>query len=345
MKSNKMKRTAVIVLGAFMILSLAACGDSGDLNDNYSADSDTNLKDNSSLLSEEDSSEQEQSQTIDQLISISDVSIAPIEVYSASVDSYEPDPGYIIEATVSNENDVSCDVSPFFSVQVTDEDDYGKPRTRNMVLLNSAAVFSPYGPDLPYYQGDALVPVGLAPHETKTVRYYVQTASSNPIRVSALNSGSGSSGYGEEKLYSSNKFSLSNIKLLSFQVKEADQVYVSSEKWNIDARLEEVDFSMPGLTSYGNILTGTLTNNTDDQWEKASIQFDLSVNGQTLNTAAIKKTYQSFTYVDVGKNIPLRDESPYATSESVASYESQNYKMELTPALLMYTPENKNNEL
>lgn len=38
--------------------------------------------------------------------------------YSTSVDEYDPQQGYAISASVINDNDVSCDIAPYFAVDV-----------------------------------------------------------------------------------------------------------------------------------------------------------------------------------------------------------------------------------
>lgn len=328
MKMRALNYFAVLFAAAVMALSFTACGQSGEEVSKEESSSSTTQTEDSSQQSEEPES-------IDRKVTVTDVTITPIQVYSASVDSYDPDNGYVIEATVSNKNDVSCDVYPTFSITLTSQDDYGASQTREMLLFNSDLISSPYSPDINYRGDTALAPVGIAPNETKTVRYYVGTNSTAPLVVAELDGGR----YDEpENLYGTENYSIDGIKLKGVAVKQAEQVYLPADEWSADAHLEAVDFSSTGLAAYGNVLTGTIQNNTTGRWEEGYAQFDLAVNGQTFNAMAVKKTYQTFSFVDVDGSVALH-EGDFSISESVATSESPDFEVTLTPALLAYTPD------
>lgn len=275
-------------------------------------------------------------------MTIENVTLAPIQVYSTNVGSIEPDQGYVIEATITNNNDTSCDVSPSFSVLITDTDNYGDARTRRMMLTNDSEITSPYHINLAHYwESSYLVSVGVAPKEKKTVRYYLGTSSISISAIEMNENGKINTSKDVETFYRLDTISMSDVKLLSYQVAKADYVYVPVEQWGQNLGLEEVDFSMPGLSMFGNILTGSITNSTQDRWESVNVQFDLSVNGQTMNSAAIAKNYQEFHYVDIGDVLQLSDGTgQYSISQSVASYEKQQgYQVKVMPAILAYTPD------
>lgn len=338
---NMKKRIVVSLVAGILAISLTACGGTQNSNesDNTKVDNSSAQTQESETANETETSSQEtpvqeeQQKTLSDFISMTNITFAPIEVYSASVDSYEPTQGYVIEATVSNESDMSCDVTPVLSAVITDTDNYGKEKSKEVILsLASPAISSPYCYENTY--GITTESVGLAPHETKTVRYYIgATGGSNgSLNVAELDN----IGF-FERLFLSDIISITDIKLQSLSAEESEVVYIPIEEWANDVKIEEVEFDL----STGNIIMGTVTNNTDDRWKDGNIQFEITVNGQTLNSAAIEHTYKDFSFVDIGDIIQLCDSNSgnYSISESVASYESQGYKVELIPTLLGYTPD------
>ena len=313
------KKLVAGILIMCMAMALSACGEK---TEDIKPAETPNIQGETPI---ETPPQENREKTLSDFVTMTNVTIAPIEIYSASVDAHEPTQGYVIEATVSNENDISCDVSAEFSATITDKDNYGKERDRTHVLPELS---SPYCYENIY--GMSSDSVGLAPHETKIVRYYTGSSfafksndSLAPEFVDAI--------------------SVTDIKLLSLSAKEADVIYIPVAEWAKNVKMEEVKLESSIENSMGNVLLGTVVNNTKDKWKDGSMQFEMTVNGQTFNTPAIKRLYKQFTFIDIGGVIQLsdNDSGKYRISDSVASYETQGYKVELIPTILGYTPDDE----
>ncbi|MDL2295771.1 hypothetical protein LJC18_03070 [Lachnospiraceae bacterium OttesenSCG-928-E19] len=328
MKIKKLSKVFTLTIAlCLMTVSLTACGKKEiPLQEKSEA-----LHQEKKEASTQDTSTQEEPQkTLSDLVSITNVTIDPIDVYSASVDSYDPTQGYVIEATVSNENDISCDVSPILSVVITNLDNYGKEQSKEGILsLSSPAVTSPYCYKGAY--GVSTDSVGLAPHETKTVRYYLgANGLGQRVNVDRINQSDEIESF--QNLFMNNIISITDAKLQSFNVKESEVVYIPAQEWAKDVSIEEMKFDF----STGNVIKGAVTNNTEDRWKDGSIQFDIMVNGQIVGSE-----YKDFTFIDKGGVIEMshNGSAPYTITDSVASYEGEGYKVELIPTLLGYTPD------
>lgn len=328
---------AAIVVACLPTFALAGCGGTGDTAAQTSqADSAPSV-------------ETEQREPVEETpadnVSITDVSMAPIEVCSASVDSYDAERGYVIDATVSNDNEVSCDVTPHFAVDITGEDDYGAEQTQRMVIYGGS-VFTPYGLE----SMRDMQPVGLAPHETKNVRYYVYLDGASPLRGAPLEASEGEEGPDEEtgalsaidlsggvnEFYSSEITALGNVELVGFDVEESEMVYLPADEWSEGVALtEEYDdgSSWGGYPTYESIISGSVANATNERWLSAEVQFDFTLSGQALNDAALRGTYYSLDHVDTGASAELREQS-VATAKN-------DYDVVLTPALLAYEPDDQ----
>lgn len=276
-------------------------------------------------------------------VSISGVSMSPVKVYASDVDSYEPDRGYVIQATVSNGNDVSCDVTPYFAVDLTAEDEYGSEQTQRVVIFGSQ-VFTPYGLE----SARDMQPVGLAPHETKDVRYYIYIDGSNPLLGSPLDdSADGGSDaqlgqldtisltYGGGSFNADEISSLANVEVVSYDVKESDMTYLAADGWASGVKLDEQfddGSSWGGYATYEAFITGSVSNSTSDRWLSAEAQFDVTVSGQALNDSALRGASFSLDHVEKGASEELRE-------TSVAKCTSDEYDIVLMPALLAYEPD------
>lgn len=253
----------------------------------------------------------EETDSLDKKVIMTDITFAPIDMYSASVDFYDPKQGYVIQATVSNRNDVCCDIFPKFSVEVTQKDNYGDEQVSSALLTNVADIYTPYGPEYLLLGSEYLEPVGLAPHETKTIRYYIEP-----------NTGI---------------ISMANIQLLALVAQEASQIYVPVAQWGESIWLEEVDESMVGLSMYKNYVHGTIENHTEDRWKSVTVQADFSINGQALYESVINRARKTFSYVKIGGTVSYTDSA--GDGVHIASYEVDEYQMEMIPSLLAYTPD------
>ena len=114
MKKTVKKQLAAGILAGIMALSFTACGSKQEPQPEPPA--------SQSEASDQTSAPEEQ--TLSDQVSMSEVSISAIDIYSRSLSDYEPEKGYVIQGTVTNNSDVSCDVYPAFSVSLTDAVSY-----------------------------------------------------------------------------------------------------------------------------------------------------------------------------------------------------------------------------
>lgn len=344
------KRKRIIAAGAAFLLALSLVGCSS-LNAIVSqkqepaettsqAEQQEPAESTSQIEQQESAASVPAEKTLADNITVTGVGISEVGVRSASFDSYDAEPGYIIEATVANDNDVSCDVTPYFAVDITSKDDYGAEQTKREIIFGES-MFTPYGPEMYSF----VQPVGLAPHETKSVRYYIYMNGANPLQAVPLAGthaaveGTGSDAAIDlrgdfDEFYSSSEAMLANVEIVDFDVKEAASVYVPVSEWGSGAVLTE-DFddgsAWGGYPTYETFISGSVTNNTDERWKSADVQFDFILDGQALNAAAVRGTYYSLSHVDKGASAELSEQS-IVTAQN-------DYEAVLTPALLAYEPD------
>ena len=341
------KRITAAGCAAILIaMALAGCGGTGDQAPKESQAETISQIEAASQIEQQEPDESAPAEsspagkTLSGSVTVTGVSISAVGVRSASFDSYDAEPGYIIEATVANDNDVSCDVTPYFAVDITSKDDYGTEQTKREVIFGSS-LFTPYGPE----SGRYMQPVGLAPHETKKVRYYVYLNGANPLLGVPLDGahapaeGTGSDAAidlrgDHDKFYGSSEATLANAEIVDFDVVEAMSVYVPAGEWEEGVSLtEEFDdgSAWGGYPTYESIISGAVTNNTEDRWKSAEVQFDFTLDGQALNAGALRGTYYSLSHVDRGSSAELREQSVVTAQK--------DYEAVLTPALLAYEPD------
>ena len=332
------KRLAVMAAAASCMLTLSLAGCAG-------ADSSKQAEpQDEAPRQEQQAPEAETKNTLESNISISDVNMTEAKVCSTSVDEHDPQRGYAISASVTNGNDVSCDVTPYFAVDISGIDDYGAEQTKRAVIYGSE-VFTPYG--LETTRG--MQSVGLAPHETKTVWYYVYLDEANPLLAAPLAGEKDDAALEDEgdeygliqlesdeeiRYYSEDITSLANIELVSFEAEEANKTYVPAKEWregvNVDTKYDDGS-SWGGYPTYESIMSGSITNSTQDRWLTAEVQFDVRVGSYLLNAAGVRGTYCSLGHIDVDGSKDLAETS-IATSR-------EEYSVELSPALLAYEPD------
>lgn len=271
-------------------------------------------------------------------VTITDITFQAVEAYSASTD-LRTRQGYMIQATVRNGNDVSVDVFPAFSAVYTDSDNYGDPRERKVLLMNSGCITTPYGPDyLAMYVSDGyLRPVGLAPHETKTVRYYIIGEGVYVLPAAEIGADGAVNFFNRVDILLDGNNALSGLELCGLKAAEAEQVYLAAEDWAGDFRMLRVDESMTGLRMIRHYLQGTFTNTTDERWESVNVQFDITVDGQATYESVRHYANLEYSYVDIGDVIDIANGSE--TGIKVAGYEHGDFDVEMVPGLLAYTPD------
>lgn len=176
-KNSIMRKLFSITMCAILVLSLSACGSKEENVSNK----DENTA-NSAISSEKDNQDIKKN-----VVKVDDLSVNPITIvgsdHSAKFGKLE---GTVIEATIKNKSNDSVDVSLVVEATVEYIDDYEDKQTVNMLMYNpsksfgnnATSFYSPYtrynvheanNSDIPV---DGLIPVGLAPKEEKTVRYY-----------------------------------------------------------------------------------------------------------------------------------------------------------------------------
>lgn len=336
---QKAKSAVAVAAACLLAVSLTGCGGTNSTKQEEPQNETTQQEQSAPAP------EPEPEDTLESHVSITDVSLSEIKVYSTSVDSYDPERGYVIQATVTNDNDESCDITPYFAVDITGDDDYGAEQTQR-VIISGSEIFTPYGPE-PAMQ--SMQPVGLAPHETKDVRYYVYLDGAGPILASPLSNDKEdtSEDYGigpldsiplggdeDGKYYSHEITSLANVEVVSFSVAESSMTYIPADEWGKGVILnEEYDdgSSWGGYPTYESIITGSIANPTQDRWLSATAQFDVALSGQTLNSAGLRGTYATLDHVDRGASAELTENSIVTTQN--------DYDVTLTPALLAYEPD------
>lgn len=334
------KHLAVVAAGvaASCVLALSLAGCAG-------ADSSKQAEPQDGVSrQEQQASEVEAENTLESNISISDVNMREAKVCSTSVDEYDPQRGYAISASVTNDNDVSCDVTPYFAVDIAGIDDYGAEQTERAVIYGSE-VFTPYGVET----ARSMQSVGLAPHETKTVWYYVYLDESNPLLASPL-AGEGDDAalkdeggeYGPIQLesgkrieyYSEDITSLANIELVSFDAEEAKKTYVPAKEWRegvaVGTKYDDGS-SWGGYPTYESVMFGSIANSTQDRWLTAEVQFDVRVGAYLLNAAGVRGTYCPLDHIDVGGSKDL--------VEASIAISQEEYDVVISPALLAYEPD------
>ena len=337
---QKTKSVAALAATCLLAVSLTGCGDTGNSQQETPQSKPAQQEAPQSEPAQQEqeaksqASETEDKDTLESNISVTNVSMSEVKVYSTSVDDYDPERGYLIQATVTNDNDTSCDITPYFAVDITGTDDYGAEQTQRVVIYGSA-VFTPYG----LKSAQKMQSVGLAPHETKNVRYYVYLDGSTPLLASPLTDETDDENeyYATgpfDSIYSDKITSLSNIELVSFNAEESDMVYVSASEWGQSVTLnKEYDdgSSWGGYSTYNSVISGSVTNSTQDRWLSATAQFDVNLSGQALNSNGIWRTYATLDHVDIGASAELSEKSIITTQN--------DYDVTLTPALLAYEPD------
>lgn len=322
---NKHKTRRIILSAAllFTIVFLTAC--------------------NSKNLDKATNEETEPDNKLIKNVSISDISIKSTDIYSINIlKESSPIKGYVIEANIENKNNISCNVFPSFSILVEDKDDYGQSRKRELLLLDSEKITTPYGEDQLFGVTNAYIkPVGLAPNEIKTVKYYITGVIKAYDKQSESNNTDDSLVDSNEIQLSLQDITIDKINLASFDVVEVqDKIYLPAKENIEKLKVEHANFSFTGMSLYGDILTGFITNNTKDRWDSITLKFDYTVNDfPFLNDL----TNKSFEYIPIGKSVQLSDKSKenYSSSDTFITYEEEKYKANAVPALISYVKEQK----
>lgn len=340
-----MKKLIAMILCISMLLALCGC-EIADDSGRSSRRRNRNREESEEYMDSDEPSEMEESEpapllqgtySLAQNVTMTDITIAPIDAYGICLYTYDPTPGYVIQATVSNQNSVSCDVFPMFSFYVQDRDEYDNPRVRKVLLKDSNCVFTPYGLDYYSFGEDLLNPVGLAPHETKVIRYYIIPEGSFSINCAVFDEdGQTVNQMRVERIHVSAIESITDFQLYGLKVLKANQVYIPVAEWGDNLWVEEVDESMVGLTQYRSYAHGTITNTTEDQWNSVTMVSEFLVNNEGVYSYVSAKNSQVFYYVDIGDTIGYT-----GSGLRVTSYEKPGHNLEIFPALLAYTPEEK----
>lgn len=331
-----MKKLIAMILCISMLLALCGCETTDD-SGRSSRRRNRNREESEEYMDSDEPSEMDEPAYVTydtyglaRNVTMTDVSIAPIDAYGPSLYSLDPTPGYVIQATVSNKNSVSCDVFPMFSFYVEDRDNYDNPRVRKVLLNDSDGVFTPYGPKYHSLGEDAMDPVGVAPNETKVIRYYFFGSINCAVfdEDGKLTS--------RTSIYAPAIESITDFQLYGLKAQKAYQVYIPVDEWGDNLWVEEVDESRVGLTQFRSYAHGTITNTTEDQWNTVTFTCEYMVNNEGVYSYVSAKNSQVFYYVDIGDTIGFKN-----SGERITFTEKPGHNLEIFPTLLAYTPEEK----
>ena len=302
-------------------------------NEKDGTDSKTNKNDSDKSSKSSTDSNSAKTGKLESKVKMTNIQMESIEVWSASLDNYEPESGYVISATVKNGNDVSCDITPSFFVTIGYENEYGDPKSERIRLFETSPIYTPYGMES---MTSTNLSVGLAPGETKEVRFYINLAN-GPIVGNPYDLDADIRSARDDKHY--DVTSLSDIELESVRVEKSDYVYLPTSEWDGGVSVEKVDRSQPGLTSFAHEITGSISNQTSDRWKQAFVQYDVAVNGQTMNAPALRKASYSYDHVDRGDVLSLEEGEGAALDPAIAAGPTDQFDIGVTPALLAYLPD------
>ncbi len=292
-------------------------------------------------------------------VTITDVSAEQLEV----IEDWMWGDVIAIYMTVTNDNDVSCEVMPSFMVKRETHDGGPDLVTDEGILMRASSsssnydeVYSPYhyyennnqddstvydgGKKVYDYENPYFLSVGLAPHETKEVCYYVNKTN---IDVDGVTKGLGA--------YDN----IVEIELADYAVDESKYSYVPVSECVDYCEVEKIDNASEFTPDYKQtriFLTGEITNNTSDRWMTAHAQFDLNVNGVPIeNSDDFDNTYTysvNFSYVNTGETVSLNDEDLSYSSlsmnlpmsfNSTMDFHEELVDFELIPTFVAYEPD------
>ncbi len=234
---------------------------------------------------DEVTAEEAEANALKENVTISDITFEGHDTTGAfaGYDNYD----YVVEMTVSNDNDVSCDVYPSFQATVVWTNGYGDEISRQIQLLRSRSTMinSPYsrmfGRDTLSAEDnyeETLIPVGLAPHETKKVVYYMDEA---------YTTDGDSFDFGADG-------PITDLQLLDYTVEEAPYTYL-----NIS---ECLDYE-----------TGAITNTSGERWNVVGANYEEVVDGSPHSSSHTSVGSHSSTgnYVDRDEDVTVIDSEMY----------------------------------
>lgn len=268
--------------------------------------------------------------------SIEDITVKPLHFYGINVDEMDNGSGFVIEAHAINQENASVNIYPKVVATVNDKDDYGDDRTRSIMLTCGSAT-TPYGFNKcgnPDKYEEYLPSIGLAPKEEKNVRYYIHGSA----RGYDMQSKSHTYLSGGDTYFDANTATITDIKLVDVAAEKTKNIeYIANKDWGKQVNVEAVDLSIPGLPILGKILTGSFDNNTDKRWQDATIVMDVMVDNQGF-TAPVRA---STTKIGIGKTFFFRqpDAGEYRASELFIEYNNDKHQIDVSPAVMYYTPE------
>ncbi len=249
---------------------------------------------------DEVTAEEAEANALKEKVTISDITFKEHET-SDLVMGYD-NIDYMVEMTVSNDNDVSCDVYPSLQATVEVTNGYGDKSNKEIHLLRSRSnmINSPYSRMFTRdrYNADDnydeyMIPVGLAPHETKKVIYYMD---------GAYTSANSEFDFGTDG-------PITDVKLLDYTVEEAPYTYI-----NISENL--------------NNETGAITNTTGERWRTGGANYEQVTNGSpdSSSKTSAERYSTSGEYVD-------RDDDVIITNSDI--YDAEN-ETGMVPVLFWY---------
>lgn len=265
------------------------------------------------------------------MVRVDNLSVKPLTIYGDNNNiDYASSEGFVIEATIKNNSNNSMDVQPVVEATVEYEDDYGDKQTVHLQIYISSEYTNTDGFHCPYSKeycsSEGLLPVGVAPKEEKTVRYYFE--GKNIIYGYDVDNNN-------EELQIRNGV-IKDVKLIDINYDNADCVYVPASEWKNAVEIKQEDESFVLVHEIREYLAGEIVNDTNCRWKIAQLQMDVQIDGQGYyEIIGADKNYigigKSFTFDNTTFVEPLKS--------TFLKYSEDGHKIEFIPALMYYVPE------
>lgn len=228
---------------------------------------------------------------------------------------------YSIKFTVENNTDDYVFANPTFVFNVTYKDKYGDNQSGTATLLSDVS-----SPDV--YSDDGIL---LAPHEKKTVTYYISdfaydTKNNQKISDARFNITNASQNAPDNPSIAKGNISIDsvNLKDCPFSGVKSNLKIISADEAKASLSLKFEDFSSE--------LTGTITNTTKDKWSSASVCYYIEMDGHyVLNSTNASSV--SFIKPDSNANVEAnnyigskQDGHTYEVKPTFVAYQADNSK-------------------
>ncbi len=237
-------------------------------------------------------------------VTITNVEVSPIQEQDKNGHTTKE---YVVSMLISNENDISCDITPSIKATVEVADNYGEYKVEETTDIEASS---------PYCRENSLA-AGLAPHETKTVCYYLEYIWTETAA---------------EVYFDDDDVQILDVELLDFSVEQAPYEYIAVSEWGSALSTETtIETYMDGDHAHVS-LVGDIQNNTGEKWKSVTVWYAFQINDSDYGGYQSK----SFDYINVDEIINLNDDESYDFKYYVGESIEQ---VEIIPTLLWYEPD------